>query len=50
MMKKLDITQANQLFLSLPKTKRIFTLSPSYVAADAQRDEGLEANYLCYRD
>lgn len=50
MMKKLDITQANQLFLSLPKTKRIFTLSPSYVAADAQRDEGLEANYLCYQE
>lgn len=46
----IDVTRAIQQFERLPASRRIATLSPSYVCADAVRDSSLEPAFLLYED
>jgi hypothetical protein len=46
----LSLDEARGWFSGLPPARRIATLSPDYVVADATRDVGLEALLLGYRE
>ncbi len=43
-------TSAEELFQTLPTERRIRTLSPAYVAADAKRSDDLKPVFFCHRE
>jgi hypothetical protein len=49
-MEALGSREAQALFEQLPKDKRLATLSPAYVVADASRSVDLEPVFICYRE
>lgn len=50
MIRFVDAVEASRHFARLPAARRIGTLSPAYVAADAMRDPLLEPVFLLYED
>lgn len=50
MIRFVDVAEASEYFYRLPTARRIATLSPAYVAADAMRDPMLEPAFLLYED
>ncbi len=50
MIRFVDAGEASGYFARLPVARRIATLSPAYVAADAKRDKLLEPAFLLYED
>lgn len=50
MIRFVNASEASEHFARLPATRRIVTLSPDYVAADAIRDKLLEPVFLLYED
>ncbi len=50
MIRFIDVAEASGYFARLPAARRIATLSPAYVAADAKRDPLLEPSFLLYED
>lgn len=50
MIRFVDAAEASGYFARLPASRRIATLSPAYIAADAMRDPQLEPVFLLYED
>ncbi len=50
MIRWINATEASNYFVRLPTTRRIATLSPEYVVADAKRDLLFEPVFLLYED